>query len=141
MTPFPLTPGLLCLPAAFALVFAPKLLVTAAMAKQPEGYDNKDPRDQHARLPTASKRAQAAHLNGFEDFAPFAAAVLMATICGAPAGLTNGLALVHVGVRVVYPILYIRGIGMLRSAVWGLGWLTTFGLFLAPLLAPAAAGS
>jgi uncharacterized MAPEG superfamily protein len=141
VTPFPLTPALLCLPVAFALVFAPKVLVTTAMAKQPEGYDNRDPREQHARLPLASKRAQAAHLNGFEDFAPFAAAVLMATICGAPAGLTNVLALVHVGVRVVYPILYIRGIAMLRSAVWGLGWLTTFALFLAPLLAPTSSGS
>jgi uncharacterized MAPEG superfamily protein len=133
----PLSPALLCLPAAFVLVYAPKLLTAAAMARQPEGYDNRDPREQHARLPPTGKRAQAAHLNGFEDFAPFAAAVLTATLCGAPAGLTNALAIVHVVVRVVYPVLYIRGIDRMRSAVWAVGWLTTLGLFLAPL-APAA---
>ena len=105
------------------------------MARQPEGYDNRDPRDQQARLPPAGKRAQAAHLNGFEDFAPFAAAVLMATCCGAPAWLANPLAIVHVVVRAIYPILYIRGIDKLRSVVWAIGWLTTLGLFLSPFLA------
>ena len=36
---------LLCLPIAYALVFAPKVPLSMAMAKQPEGYDNKTPRD------------------------------------------------------------------------------------------------
>ncbi len=134
--PLPLSPALLCLPATFLLIFAPKLMASAAMARQPEGYDNRDPREQQARLPPTGKRAQAAHLNGFEDFAPFAAAVLTATICGAPAGLTNGLAIAHVVVRVIYPLLYISGIHKMRTAVWTLGWMTTLGLFLAPL-APA----
>jgi uncharacterized MAPEG superfamily protein len=130
----PLTPALLCLPVAFVLVYAPKVPLSVAMAKQPEGYDNRDPREQQARLPPAGKRAQAAHLNGFEDFAPFAAAVLTATICGAPAGLTNMLAIAHVAVRVVYPFLYIRGIDKLRSLVWFVGWATTLALFLSPLV-------
>ena len=134
----PLTPALLCLPAAFVLVYAPKVPLSVAMAKQPEGYDNRDPREQQARLPPSGKRAHAAHLNAFEDFAPFAAAVLTATICGAPAGLTNLLAVVHVGARVVYPFLYIRGIDKLRSLVWFVGWATTLLLFLAPLFASGA---
>jgi len=64
-----------CIVAAWFVVYAGKLPVAAAMHKA-GGYDNHHPRSQQAALTGWGARSLAAHLNGFETFAPFAAAVL-----------------------------------------------------------------
>jgi len=122
-----------CIVAAWVVVYLTKLPVAAAMHRA-GGYDNHHPRAQQAALTGWGARALAAHQNGFETFAPFAAAVLVAHAVGAPAGLVAGLAVLFVVSRVAYVACYIADLSSLRSAVWGVGWLATLGLFLAPLL-------
>jgi uncharacterized MAPEG superfamily protein len=124
---------LACLPIAFVLVYLPKLPLSAAMAKQPEGYDNKSPRDQQAKLTGPGRRAHAAHLNGFESFAPFAVGVLACEITHARPGVAASLAVAHVVARAIYPILYIADQDKLRSVVWMIGFLATLGLLALPL--------
>ena len=124
---------LLCIPIAFGLVYAPKVALSVAMARQPEGYDNKNPRDQQAKLVGWGKRAAAAHANGFESFAPFAIGVLVATGTGAHPETAARLALGYIAARTLYPIMYLANIDKLRSLVWGLGFAATFALMVLPL--------
>ena len=124
---------LLCLPIAFVLIYAPKLPLSVAMAKQAEGYDNKSPRDQQAKLTGPGRRAAAAHANGFESFAPFAAGVLACEVTHARPQVAAILALVHVVARAVYPIFYIRDLDKLRSLTWIVGFLASLGLMGLPL--------
>lgn len=122
-----------CIVAAWAVVYLTKAPIAVAMHRA-GGYDNHHPRAQQAKLTGWGARALAAHLNGFETFAPFAAAVLVAHVAGAPTSLVTGLALLFVVARVAYVACYIADLSSLRSAVWGVGFLATLGLFLAPLV-------
>ena len=63
-----MTTPFICVLVAYLLIYLPKLPLSAAMAKQPGGYDNKDPRGQQAKLDGWGARARAAHYNGFEAF-------------------------------------------------------------------------
>lgn len=122
-----------CIVAAWVVVYATKLPIAAAQQRTGR-YDNHHPRAQQASLAGWGARALAAHQNGFETFAPFAAAVLVAHILGGPSALVDGLALTFVASRVVYVACYVADLASLRSLVWTVGWLATWGLFLAPLL-------
>jgi uncharacterized MAPEG superfamily protein len=102
--------------------------------QQAGGYDNHHPRAQQAALTGWGARSVAAHLNGFETFAPFAAAVLAAHICGAATGTVDLLAVVFVVSRVAYVGLYLADLASLRSLAWTVGWIATLGLFLAPVM-------
>lgn len=104
------------------------------MAQQPEGYNNAEPRAQQAQLTGAGRRAAAAHANGFESFAPFAAGVLACEATHARPGIASGLALLYVVMRALYSVFYIQNAEKLRSLVWFLGFLATFGLFCLPLV-------
>ena len=123
-----------CVFVAFVLNMISKGPVAAAMARQPRGYDNRTPRDQQAGLEGWGRRAVAAHLNGFEAFPAFAAAVLIAAVAGADPVWTDRLAVTFVAARVLYIPLYIADWAMLRSAVWTVGFLATAAIFLLPLL-------
>lgn len=125
---------LLCLPIAFALVYAPKIPLSIAMARQPSGYDNKTPRDQQAKLEGWGRCAAAAHYNGFESFPPFAAGVLAVTVTGASPKWAAILALLHVVARAIYPVLYIANVDKARSATWGVGFAASFALLALPLV-------
>jgi len=122
----------LCVLAAWLLIYIPKFAVSAAIARA-GGYDNHHPRDQQATLSGWKKRGTAAHTNAFENFAPFAAAVLIARLGHANESLSAALALVFVGARVLHPVLYIADLATLRSLVWGIGFSSTGLLFVAPL--------
>ncbi|MEJ2580360.1 MAG: MAPEG family protein [Acidobacteriota bacterium] len=117
---------------AWLVVYFTKLPVAVAMQRA-GGYDNRLPRAQQARLEGWGARSVAAHKNGFESFAPFAAAVLVAHLGGGPARMIDLLAIVFVIARVGYVICYLADWASLRSAVWSVGFLVTFALFLAPL--------
>ena len=101
------------------------------MAKQPEGYDNADPRSQQARLTGLGKRALAAHLNGFEAFAPFAAGVLAARQAGASEGVVVPACLAFVIARIAYIACCLIDKAVLRSVVWFVGFAATIALFVA----------
>lgn len=130
-----MTVPLFCVALAYALVWVPRLVVTRAQALQPEGYDNAHPRDQQARLEGWGKRAQAAHMNAFEAFAPFAASVFVAHLGKADAAWTARLAVAFVALRCVYTFAYIGNVPTLRSLVWLAGTGCTTALFLLPLFA------
>lgn len=98
------------------------------------GYDNRHPRAQQAKLTGWGARAMAAHQNTTENFAPFAAAVLIAHIGGADAALATKLAITFVVARTIYPAIYIANIHWLRSLIWTVGFVATLGLAISPAL-------
>ncbi|GAA4806154.1 MAPEG family protein [Lysobacter hankyongensis] len=83
------------------------------------GYDNGDPRgwvakQTHPRV----HRGNAAHLNAFEAFAPFAASVLMAQFAGVDPNRIAMLAATFVVFRVLHGFFYLAGLSTFRSLAW-----------------------
>lgn len=108
----------------------PYLFVGIAKASGP-GYDNRRPRDfAEAELPGFRKRAYWAHLNGFEAFPPFAAAVIIATLAGAEPGTIDALAVGFVAARLAYGIFYLADWATLRSLAWTAGFGCVIALFV-----------
>jgi uncharacterized MAPEG superfamily protein len=100
------------------------------MALRPEGFDNKTPKDQQAKLEGLGRRANAAHNNSFEGFAPFAAAVVIAHLAHADAKWSAIFAIAFVVLRAVYVAAYLSNQSTLRSTVWILGVGATSALML-----------
>ncbi|MFO7567678.1 MAG: MAPEG family protein [Enhygromyxa sp.] len=119
--------------AAVILIYVPRIFVARGQAQQPEGYDNAHPRAQQAKLTGLAARARGAHENSFEAFAPFAAGVLAAKLAGVDADYLAPLTVAFVVLRTIYLIVYLRNIPMLRSAVWGLGFLVSLAILTLPL--------
>jgi uncharacterized MAPEG superfamily protein len=94
------------------------------------GFNNYKPRDFQAGLTGWRQRAHWAHLNSFEAFPPFAAAVIVAHLAGAPQDRIDLLALAFIACRLVYGALYIANKAPLRSLVWALGLACVIGLFV-----------
>lgn len=111
----------------------PYLWVVVAKTRG-ERYNNHDPRGwlqrQESRL---VRRANGAHLNAFEAFAPFAAGVVMAHLAGVPHATIAALAVTFIVFRALHGLLYLTDRHALRSLAWAGG----FGCALA-LLAQAA---
>jgi uncharacterized MAPEG superfamily protein len=126
-----------CLCIAFVLIYAAKIPVAVGQFRTGH-YDNRHPREQQAKLDGWAKRAVAAHTNAFEGFAPFAASVFVAYAAHGDAHYSALLAMTYVGARIVYTALYIGNMHFARSTVWGIGWATTLGLFLLPVLSGSA---
>jgi uncharacterized MAPEG superfamily protein len=126
--------SLWCIVAAWLVVYGTKLPVAVAMHLA-GGYDNRYPRAQQARLEGWGARSVAAHQNGFESFAPFAAAVLVAHLGGGPERVIDLFAVSFVVARIGYLVCYLADWPSLRSAVWSVGFLLTLALFLTPLFA------
>ena len=106
--------ALLCVLVAGLL---PYLFTGVAKASGPR-YDNRDVRTWQGRLAGLPYRAHAAHLNSFEAFPLFAAAVLAAIVAGADATRVAPLALAFVALRVLYFVAYLANLAALRSLVW-----------------------
>jgi uncharacterized MAPEG superfamily protein len=101
-----------------AAALLPYLWVAVAKSGAPR-YDNRDPRDWLARQDSPRvRRANAAQLNAFEAFAPFAAAVLMAQWAGVDQFQVALLALAFLGLRILHGVFYLAGLHLLRSAAW-----------------------
>jgi len=117
-----------CVLAAAALPY-----VTVDGAKAQPDYDNAAPRDFLVRLEGWRARANWAHQNHFEAFAPFAAAVIMAELAHAAQARIDTLAVIFILLRIAYTFIYIGGVATLRSLVWFggvicVGWLFLLGL-------------
>ncbi len=122
-----------CVIAFLAIAYGVRWWVIRGAIAQEGRYDNSLPRIQQARLTGRAARAQAAHLNSLEAFAPFAAAVLVAQGYSELDGWRDGLALAFVVLRLVYVQAYLGDWGSGRSLVWGLAFLVTIALFCLPL--------
>ncbi|EMU2272431.1 MAPEG family protein [Neisseria gonorrhoeae] len=119
-----------CIPIACLLP-----LFCAAYAKKAGGFrfkDNHNPRGFLAHTQGAAARAHAAQQNGFEAFAPFAAAVLTAHATGnAGQATVNTLAGLFILFRLAFIWCYIADKAALRSLMWAGGFACTVGLFVA----------
>ena len=119
-----------CMAAAFLLVYLTKLPLAMAMAKEGDsGYDNRNPRDQQARLTGWGRRALAAHQNSFEVTPLFAVAVITAHLFQADAYWSAVWATIFLVSRVFYIVFYIRDVNLLRSTVWMIGIVSCVALF------------
>ena len=106
-----------CLIAAALLPYLAKIPVAIAMNKL-GGYDNNHPREQQAKLQGFGARALAAHQNAFESLIVFSAAILLAIATNTVNECVQLFAILHIGFRVAYHILYLVNIGVMRSICW-----------------------
>lgn len=94
------------------------------------GFNNRRPREFQATLTGMRGRAHAAHLNSFEAFPPFAAAVIIAHQLQAPQGTVDAIAVAFIVLRIAYGVLYIVDQHWWRSIVWSLGLACVVALFV-----------
>ena len=105
-------------------------LVSSAYAKfSAQGYDNRKPREFLANLEGKAKRAYYAQLNSQENFAPFAAGVIVAHQLHARQPTIDILAVSFILMRILYVIFYVQDRHVLRSTVWFSGFFITIALF------------
>ena len=77
-----------------------------------------------SRLPDWVNRANRAHLNAVESFAPFAAVVLIANATGVSNAMTESCAAVYFYARVAHAVIHISGFGrlMARTVSFTVAW-------------------
>ena len=75
-------------------------------------------------LPDWVNRANRAHLNAVESFAPFAAVVLIANATGVSNGVTESCAAVYFFARVAHAVIHVSGYGlfMARTVSFTVAW-------------------
>lgn len=100
-----------------------------------ERFNNRKPRQWQASLEGLPARAHAAHLNAFEAFPLFAAAVIIAQMQGAAQGPVDGLAVLFVAFRIAHSLAYLADTHLLRSAVWFGALLSNLALFVLAAMA------
>ena len=103
---------------------------TVAVAKWNKSFDNRDPRAWLGRLEGLPARAHAAHLNGFEAFPFFAAAVIIAHQLHAHQGWLKAIAAVFILTRIGYVACYLMDLATLRTLVWTAGFGLNVAIFL-----------
>ncbi len=115
-----------CIVVAFIL---PYILII--FAKVGTHFDNRAPRAFMEKISGWKKRAYWAHLNGFEAFAPFAAAVIIAHQLQVSSTLLYPCAAIFIIARILYGIFYIIDKSTLRSVAWFIGFGMVISLFVA----------
>ena len=116
----------------------PYVWVAVAKSGAP-GYNNKDPRGWVANQQGYRVRnAYGAHLNAFEAFPAFAAAVLMAQFAGVDPARIAMLAIAFVALRILHGIFYLTGTHAVRSLVWLGGFACVAALMVSAALMVAA---
>ncbi len=94
------------------------ILFTGVAKFSGKGFNNNRVRDFQGSLTGMRQRAHWAHLNSFEAFPPFAAAVVIAHLAHGASQTVNQLAVAFIVLRLVYGVLYIIDQASLRSLVW-----------------------
>jgi uncharacterized MAPEG superfamily protein len=76
-------------------------------------------------LPPWVNRANRAHLNAVESFAPFAAVVLAGQVLGVHTAVTATCAAVYFWARLVHAVVHVSGFGQFRArtVLFTVGWL------------------
>ncbi len=76
-------------------------------------------------LPPWVSRANRAHVNAVENFAPFAAVVLVAHAAGISTSVTVACAAVYFYARLAHAVVHISGTGMLkaRTLLFTIAWI------------------
>ena len=98
-------------------------------------YDNRNVRAWQAKLEGLPQRAHAAHLNSFEAFPFFAAAVLAAIAAQADMQRVAMLSIAFVVARALYGLVYLWDVAAVRSLVWFAGLACVIGIFASAIRA------
>ena len=123
-----------CVPASLFIVYMLRIPMMRGQARLPGGYDNRVPRVAQQQLTGLALRAKGAHENGFEAFMAFSAAICLAQGVGmSTAPSVVGLAVLHLVARVAYTAAYLGNFSTPRSLIWGVGFVSTLGIFAAAL--------
>lgn len=117
---------------AFICVLVAGLLPYATLLPFARHIDQREPRQSALRLEGMTRRAHAAHLNHFEAFPLFAAAVIIAHLQAGQTFATDLLAIAFVIVRLVYTGAYLYGVQPARSALFAVGVLIDIAIMLTP---------
>ncbi len=80
-------------------------------------------------VPLWGKRADRAHLNAVEAFAPFAALVIIAEIAGKSDAMTAFWTISFFWLRVAHAVVYWLAIPFLRTLIFTLGFVAVVGVF------------
>ena len=94
------------------------------------GFDNENPRAWLARQTDWRARANGAQANSFEALPFFIGAVIIAHQLGAPQARLDVLAFLFIVLRLLYIMMYVAGMGNLRSAVWFAALAVNVGILL-----------
>ncbi len=119
-----MTTMMICLLIAIVLPILSKAPLAIAQNRL-GGYDNRHPRAQQDKLQGFGARAKAAHQNAFEALVMFAPALLAAVVTNNTGQQAQWLAIAFVIARVAYHILYLIDAHLLRSVVWGVGFISS----------------
>lgn len=128
-----MTVPMICVFVALLLTYAAHLPGLLARTKDPEGFNNRQPRAQQAKLSGWGARAVAGHANAHEAFAPFAAAVVVNHLAGGDLRIASILSIGFIVCRAAYHAAYLLDVDYLRTLVWFLGLACVVGLFVQPL--------
>ncbi len=121
------------MPVAYWCILVAALLPTVfVMIAKRNSRNNHTPRDEAATLTGAQRRAYAAHLNAYENFPFFAAAVIIAVTQGASIATVNMLAMIYVVLRIAHGVLYIADQSTARSLVFLAGFAINIAIFVLP---------
>ncbi len=113
------------------------VLVAALLPYVPFGLasgklDMRTPRSRAGDLEGLAQRAYGSHLNSFEAFPPFAAAVIVSHIVEGANSTVGWLALLFVVVRLAHMAFYLADRQPPRSAMFFVGMVVTIAIFVHP---------
>ena len=94
-----------------------------------ENYIDPTPRP----VPLWGQRANRAHINAVEAFAPFAALVLIAHVAGKENAMTAFWTLAFFWLRLVHAVVFLFAVPFIRTLVFTLGFVAVCGLAWAVL--------
>ena len=80
-------------------------------------------------VPLWGQRANRAHINAVESFAPFAALVIIAQIAGKADAMTAFWAMCFFWLRLIHAVVFMLGIPYVRTLVFTLGFVAIIGIF------------
>jgi uncharacterized MAPEG superfamily protein len=80
-------------------------------------------------VPLWGRRADRAHLNAVESFAPFAALVIAAHLAGKANAMTAFWAISFFWLRLAHAAVYMIGLPYLRTLIFTLGYVAVLGIF------------
>jgi uncharacterized MAPEG superfamily protein len=115
-----------------AIVLAIGSIVPAKLGNSGK-YNNANPRDPGFYAQGLRARSQGAHLNGFETFPFFAAAVILAEMRHVPQRSVDILAVAFILIRLIFVLSYLADRSTLRSATWFVGFCCNLAIFFLPV--------
>jgi len=81
-------------------------------------------------VPLWGQRANRAHINAVETFAPFAALVIVIQLTGKTDAMTAFWAMSYFWLRLAHAVVFIAAIPYLRTLIFVLGYVCVVGLFV-----------